>query len=164
MFRNMRRKKQVLSREAVDKILYEGTSGVLAVLGDDGYPYAVPLSYVYDGYRIYFHSAKSGHKMDAIGKGAKVSFCVINRDDIIPAELTTYFSSVVVFGRARIIEDPSEKRRTLELVGKRYSPQHQKESLAEIEKLFNQVCMVAIDIEHVSGKEAIELVNNKSLE
>jgi len=66
MFREMRRKKQLLPEDACIAILQKGTSGVLAVLGDDGYPYAVPLSYVYHAGKLYFHCAKAGHKLDAI--------------------------------------------------------------------------------------------------
>lgn len=74
MFRKMRRYKQELSLQESQAVLMKGTSGVLAVLGDDDYPYAVPLSYLYDGSRIIFHMAKTGHKMDAIEKHSKVSF------------------------------------------------------------------------------------------
>ena len=84
MFREMRRKKQLLSEEACIAVLDRGTSGVLAVSGDDGYPYTVPLSYVYCDGKIYFHSAKSGHKIDAIKNSSKVSFCVIDQDKIVP--------------------------------------------------------------------------------
>ena len=72
MFREMRRKKQALSQEACSVVLEKGTSGVLAVSGDNDYPYAVPLSYVYDGEKIYFHCAKSGHKLDAIDRKSVV--------------------------------------------------------------------------------------------
>ena len=105
MFREMRRKKQALSMEDAEDILYRGTSGVLAVSGDDDYPYAVPLSYVYDGKKLYFHSARNGHKLDAISRNARVSFCVIDQDQIIPEEYTTYFRSVIVFGTIHIMED-----------------------------------------------------------
>lgn len=119
MFREMRRKRQLLSKEDTQKILYQGTSGVLAVSGDDGYPYAVPLSYVYDGEKIYFHSAKSGHKLDAIVKNPKASFCVIDQDNIVPDEYTTYFRSVIVFGTIHILHDEAEKREAIEkLAGK----------------------------------------------
>ena len=82
MYREMRRKKQMLSDEESISVLQKCTSGVLAVLGDDGYPYAVPLSYVYDEEtnKIYFHSAKAGHKIDAVRKMDKVSFCVVVQD------------------------------------------------------------------------------------
>lgn len=80
------------------------TNGVLACLGDEGYPYAVPLSYVYSNGRIYIHSAKAGHKIDAITKNPKVSFSVIDEDKIVSEEYTTYFRSVIAFGKSRIIE------------------------------------------------------------
>ena len=76
IFREMRQKKQELSRQEIADILHKGTSGVLALLGDNDYPYAVPISYVYDDGKIYFHSAKSGHKIDAIQRTEKASFCV----------------------------------------------------------------------------------------
>ena len=66
MFRPMRRFKQALSPEECQAVLERGTSGVLALSGDGGWPYAVPLSYVYADGKLYFHSAKSGHKVDAI--------------------------------------------------------------------------------------------------
>ena len=80
IFREMRLRKQELSRQKVADILHKGTSGVLALLGDNDYPYAVPISYVYDDGKIYFHSAKNGHKIDAIQRTAKASFCVIDKD------------------------------------------------------------------------------------
>ncbi len=84
MFREMRRKRQALDAEEMADVLHKGTSGVLALSGDDGYPYAVPISYVYDGNKIFFHCAKSGHKLDAIHRNAKASFCVIDQDQIVP--------------------------------------------------------------------------------
>lgn len=101
MFREMRQKRQALSKEDCDDVLYLGTSGVLALAGDDGYPYAVPISYVYDGEKLYFHGAKAGHKMDAILREPKASFCVIDQDQIVPEEYTTYFRSVIAFGKIR---------------------------------------------------------------
>ena len=120
-FREMRRKKQALSQQEVEDIFYKGTSGVLALLGDNDYPYAVPISYVYDGEKIYFHSAKSGHKIDAIRRTAKASFCVVDKDLVVPEEYTTYFRSVIAFGRIRIIEDDSEKRAAVEKLADRKS-------------------------------------------
>ena len=113
MFREMRRKKQALPPEECAEILRRGTSGVLAVLGDGGYPYAVPLSYVYDGEKIFFHCAKSGHKLDAIRQNSKVSFCVIDQDQIVPEEYTTYFRSVIVFGTARILNEMATRQSLL---------------------------------------------------
>ena len=93
MFRPMRRFKQALSPEECRAVLERGTSGVLALTGDGGWPYAVPLSYVYADGKLYFHSAKSGHKVDAIRSCPRVSFCVIDQDHIVPEEYTTYFGS-----------------------------------------------------------------------
>ena len=108
MFREMRRKKQMLSLEECVAVLDNGTSGVLAVDGDNDYPYAVPLSYVYCDSKIFFHCARSGHKLDAIARNEKVSFCVIEADQVMPQEYTTYFRSVIVFGKARVLEDDME--------------------------------------------------------
>lgn len=99
MFRDLRRIGQELSLEESIDILIKGTSGVLALLGDNDYPYAVPISYAYDNSKLYFHGAKSGHKIDAIKKHDKASFCVIAQDKIRPEEYTTYFRSVIVFGK-----------------------------------------------------------------
>ena len=114
MFREMRRKRQLLSEEETSAILYRGTSGVLSLAGDDGYPYGVPISYVYDGEKIYFHCAKSGHKLDAIRRKAKASFCVIDQDEIVPEKYTSRYRSAVVFGQIRMIEEEREKREAIE--------------------------------------------------
>ena len=114
MFREMRRKNQELSREECLAVLDRGTSGVLAVHGEGGYPYAVPLSYAYADDKLWFHCARAGHKLDAIIRDPKVSFCVTDRDQVVPLEYTTYFRSVILFGRARVLEDPAEIRAALE--------------------------------------------------
>lgn len=159
MFREMRRKKQVLSLEENIQVLNRGTSGVLAVSGDDDYPYAVPLSYVYHDNKIFFHCAKAGHKLDSIIRNEKVSFCVIDKDQIVQEKYTSYFRSVIVFGKARILEDDVEKRNALEILTAKYSPDQEKShQLQAIEKEYKIVCMIELTIEHMSGKEATELV------
>lgn len=162
VFREMRRKKQVLSQKEVEDILHKGTSGVLALLGDNDYPYAVPISYVYDGGKIYFHSAKSGHKIDAIQRTAKASFCVIDEDLVLPEEYTTYFRSVIAFGRIRIIEDDSEKRAAIEKLAIKYAPEDITANRDDaISREWKPLCMLEMTIDHVTGKEAIELVKEK---
>ena len=104
MFREMRRGKQLLSVDDTNAVMERCTNGILACIGDDDYPYAVPLSYVYLNNIVYFHSAKTGHKIDAITKNSKVSFSVIDQDKIVSEEYTTYFRSVIAFGKARIVE------------------------------------------------------------
>lgn len=165
MFREMRRKKQALSLEECIQVLNRGTSGVLAVSGDDDYPYAVPLSYVYRDNKIFFHCAKAGHKLDAIAKNAKVSFCVIDQDQVVPDEHTSYFRSVIVFGKAHILEEEAEKRNAIDMLAERYAPSHEESRrLQAIEKEFHILCMIELTIEHISGKEAIELVKAKRVQ
>ncbi len=161
MFRQMRRKKQVLTKEECELVLERGTSGVLAVQGDGGYPYAVPLSYVYTGGKIVFHCAKQGHKLDAIAQNDKVSFCVIDLDDIQPERYTTYFRSVIAFGRARVLEEEAEKCAAIETLAAKYTPNDPEGRKQEIEREYRALCVVAIEIDHLSGKEAIELVKKK---
>ena len=162
VFREMRRKKQVLSQKEVEGILHKGTSGVLALLGDNDYPYAVPISYVYDNGKVYFHSAKSGHKIDAIQKAAKASFCVIDEDLVVPEEYTTYFRSVIAFGRIQIIENDSEKRAAIEKLAIKYAPEDTAANRDDaISRGGNLICMLEMKIDHITGKEAIGLVKEK---
>lgn len=159
MFREMRRKKQKLSKEECDRILYNGTSGVLALHGDDGYPYAVPVSYVYNGEKLLFHSAKNGHKIDAIIKNAAASFCVIDQDQIVPEEYTTYFRSIIAFGRIRILEDATEKRSAIEKLAVKYAPDDTAENRNNaIDREWKLLCMMEMEIEHLTGKQAIEMI------
>ena len=159
MFREMRRKRQKLSKEECDNILHGGTSGVLALHGDDGYPYAVPISYVYTGDKIWFHSAKTGHKIDAVLRDAKASFCVIDQDMVMPEKYTTYFRSVIAFGTVRILEDEDEKRAAIEKLAVRYAPEDSEQNRSRvIEQEWAPLCMLEMEIEHLSGKQAIELV------
>ena len=162
MFREMRRKRQALPIEEITAVLERGTSGVLALSGDDGYPYAVPISYVYDGEKIYFHCARSGHKLDAVKRNAKASFCVIGQDQIVPEEYTTYFRSVIVFGQIRIMEDEEEKREAIEKLALKYAPDDTGEGRKEaIDREWKSLCMLEMEIDHMTGKEAIELVRKK---
>ena len=91
MFREMRRKKQELSRMESVALLERATSGVLAVLGDGDYPYAVPLSFVYYDEKLYFHCAVTGPKLDAVKRHPKASVCVIGEDHVLPEKQTTFF-------------------------------------------------------------------------
>ena len=157
-FREMRRKRQQLSNEECVDILTRSTSGVLSLLGDGGYPYGVPVSYVYADGKITIHSAVAGHKVDAVRNNAKCSFCVIEQDDVRPSEFTTYFRSVIAFGKITVVEDDNEKLSSLQMLGRRYSPKEEERLPHEIEKSFGHVLVLRIDIEHMTGKEAIELV------
>lgn len=178
----MRRKKQELPLGEAVAILQRGTSGVLALSGDEGYPYAVPMSYAYDGEgagacvgdaaaaqdaapslgRLVFHSAAAGHKVDAIARDGRASFCVVDQDDVAPEKFTTLFRSVIAFGRIRVLDDPAEKRAAIELLSRRYAPGAPREAESEeIERFWSTLLMFELRIEHLSGKEAIELVRGR---
>ena len=156
-FREMRRGRQILSDEESVAILRKATSGTLALMGDNGYPYAVPISFVYDNGKIYFHSAKSGHKVDAIRRCDKASFCVIEQDDVKPERYTTFYRSVIAFGRIHIIEDEAEKLAAARLLGDRYYPNHEDSLQKELEKGLSRMIAIRFDIEFLTGKEALEL-------
>ena len=157
----MRRKRQQLSNEESIAILEKATAGTLALLGDEGYPYAVPISYVYHEGKLYFHSALSGHKVDAIRSCDKASFCVIEQDDVQPKKYTTFFRSVIAFGRIHIIDDEQEKLSTARMLGNRYNPNDEESLRQEIESALSRMLMLRFDIEHLTGKEAIELMKQR---
>ena len=163
MFREMRRKKQALDRTEIDRILHYGTNGVLALSGDKEYPYAVPISYVQDGDVLYFHCARSGHKLDLIRQNPKASFCVVDQDQIHPEAYTTWFRSVIVYGTMEILEDEQEKLTAIEKLAEKYAPADSVENREEfIRKDWIPLCMLKMTIDHVTGKEAIELVRQKA--
>ena len=140
MFREMRRKRQALSKEACEQILKDGKTGVLALLGDDDYPYTVPLNYCYENGKLYFHCAKSGHKIDAVKRCGKASFCVI------------------AFGQVRIVSDEKEKLEAINKLAIKYCPDESAEARRrEIEREYPALCILEFTIEHLSGKQAIAL-------
>jgi len=157
MFRKMRRNGQLLSEQDTLAILENGTSGVLALAGDEGYPYAVPLSYVFAEGKLFFHGALSGHKADAIARCDKASFCVVAQDQVVPEKYTTHFVSAIAFGRVRMLTDPQEKRRALWLMAEKYNPGQQAAHDAEILPALERTAVIELSIEHLTGKECIEL-------
>lgn len=157
MFREMRRKKQKLTEKQCIDILKKAKTAILALHGDDGYPYSVPVNYVYLDGKIYFHGAKSGHKIDAIKNNSKVSISIIDQEDVIEEELTTYFRSIILFGKAKILQDDDEIYQAVNALGLKYC----NDEVAvekEIQREWKDLCCVEITIEHLTGKQAIELV------
>ncbi len=107
MFRNLRRIKQQLTQEECISVLKNEVRGVLSVLGDNGYPYGVPINYWYseDENKIYFHGCREGHKIDSIKKCDKVSFCVYDKGIQVEGKKGLDYKSVIVFGRIKIVDD-----------------------------------------------------------
>ena len=151
MWREMRRKNQQLSQEECAQILATGKRGVLAVLGDDGYPYTVPLDYVFDDGRLFFHSAVEGHKLDAIRAYDKCSFCVLSEPEETEGEWWLTWKSVIAFGRVQVIDDEQRKLAYLTEIGYKYFPSEE-EAEGSAARSVNRVEMLELTIEHLSGK------------
>ncbi len=157
MFRQMRRAKQQLDEASSVRLLEECSSGVLALSGDEGYPYALPISYVYSDGCIYFHSALTGHKIDAISRCDKASFCVVAQDKVLPEKYTTAYKSVIAFGRIRVMDEGEKLPAVLKLAEK-YNPGHPAQSRAEADKSIKAMHMLELKIEHLTGKQGKELL------
>ena len=162
MFRAMRRIRQQLTEEENEQILQRGRCGVMAVRGDDGWPYTVPMNYVWLNGAIYLHCAFAGHKLDAIRACSKVSFCVVDRDQIVPEEYTSYYRSVVVFGNAVVLPDCEEGRAALAAMADKYYPGGPpEERTRRINRQMPALRMLRIDPKHITGKQAIELTRKQ---
>lgn len=163
MFRPMRRTTQQLTKQQCLDILSAATHGVLAVHGDEDYPYAVPMSYVLHDEKLYLHCATAGHKLDAMKSNEKVSFCVVTQDEIVPETYSTDYLSVIVFGKACIMDDPAEKRAAIARLAMRYAPNEPQTHMnAEIDESIERMAMVEITIEHMTGKQSLRMAKEKN--
>lgn len=151
MFKEMRRKNREISKEEVIKILEQGEYGTVATVDENGYPYSLPLSYVYYKDCIYFHCAREGKKLSNIDKNNKVSFSVVGDTELMPSKFSTKYESVVVFGKAHKSQDEEKELALLKLIEK-YSPNFLEEGKAYIEKAKDMTTVIKIDIEHLTGK------------
>ena len=151
MFRKMRRHKQALSQKECEEILTTQPRGVLALIGDYDYPYALPMSHVFVDGKIYFHGAMTGHKHDAVEKSSKVSYCVVDSGVLNDDGWSYTFKSVIVFGEIKILTDKDEKIEKLTHLGDKFFPTHEK-TISEINKLINKTEVFEITIKHMSGK------------
>ncbi|MBO5560778.1 MAG: pyridoxamine 5'-phosphate oxidase family protein [Firmicutes bacterium] len=157
MFRQMRRIKQQISVEECEKVLFNEPRGVLAVLGDDDYPYTVPLDFIYSDGKIYFHGAGEGHKMDAIRRHDKVSFCVMDGGFRREGEWALNINSVIVFGCIKEVTDINVKIEKVRLLGLKYNPDPQDvedelKRYLDIEKHIDRVTVLELTPEHITGK------------
>ena len=147
----MRRRGQQLSQEECIDILINEPRGVLAVLGDDDYPYTVPVSHVYVDGKIYFHGSKTGHKNDAIKKHSKVSYCVIDKGVKEKDSWWYTFRSVIAFGKITTLTDSAEKIDRLTHLGNKFFPTPE-DTDDEIDRLLDRTEVFEITIEHMTGK------------
>ncbi len=152
MFREMRRLKNQMKHEDAVKLLSKTAEGVLGTISENGYPYTVVVNYVLFNDKLYFHSAKEGHKIDNIKNNPKVSFTVYDNVKIIEDKFTTKYQSVTIFGKAKII--PGNKEVLMELI-KKYSGDFLNSGREYVSKSFNTTDLVEITIEHLTGKERL---------
>ena len=153
MFQEIRRKDRELSIEESLEVLTKGTFGILSLNGQDGngYPYGVPVNYVYNGECIYIHGALEGEKIIRIERDNKVSFCVVGASQVLPGEFSTQYSSVIVFGQAHEV-DEEEKVQALIAFLDKYSPEFKEMGIMYIEKAKQRTNVIRIHIDHLTGK------------
>lgn len=158
MFRKMAKANQLLSKEDTLSILSAHNAGVLAVSGDNGYPYAVPLTYMYDNGAFYFHGNRNGHKMDALRKCPLASFCVTDLNEVHGDEFTTYFRSVIAFGKVREVHDEEERKDIARKFTLFLNQQNDPGIAAYYQKYANYASFFVLEVEHMTGKVASELL------
>ncbi len=157
MFRKIRKIKNEISAEEAKVLLRNNKRAAFSVNGDDGYPYTIPVNFYYDenDNKIYFHSAKKGHKIDSIKANDKICFTTWNDGYLEDGDWAFHVSSCVVFGRAKLIEDRKTTEEKVRKFARKYYPSVE-EVEEEIKKAINGVQLVSIEIEHVSGKKVHE--------
>lgn len=149
--REMRRNDRQMNQEEAEALLLNGEYGFLAVMGDEEYPYAVPVSYAYENGAIYFHSAKEGHKIDGIRRHSKVSFTVVGNTEVLPGKFSTKFESVIVFGQAVELEG-DEKRIGLMTLIQKYAPDFMEKGGKYVNHSGKDTIVVKIAIDQITGK------------
>ncbi len=151
MFPPMRRHKQALSEAECVQVLTQAPRGVLAVHGVNGYPYALPLDFLYLDGKVYFHCAKAGHKLDAIAADPRVSFCVMDEGYRREGEWALNIRSVILFGRVRKVEDLAEATQLARLLGLKYYPTPE-DVEDELRKAMDRVQLLELTVDHMTGK------------
>ena len=152
MFHDMRQKRKMMTIDQTIDILEKGEYGHLATYGENGYPYSVPLNYIYFNSMIYFHSAHKGHKIDNIIHHPAVAFTVVSCQRLISEKFDTEYDSIVVYGKATIIEDEQEKKDALLLLIKKYSSEFLEEGIAYIDRAAKGTTVIKMRIEQMTGK------------
>ena len=150
----MRSKANMLTNEEVENILKTSPNGTLALYGENGCPYSVPVNFVYLNGKIYFHGAAEGYKLDCMKKDPHVSFSVIGKDDIAKENFTTLFSSVIAFGTIRVIDTMEEKIPVLEAMVGKYSAEFMESGKELIRKGCGSVAY-ELTIDHMTGKKGM---------
>jgi len=151
MFKKMRREEKQLTKKEAIAILNKAEYGVLATIGSNDYPYALPMNYIFSNDKIYLHCAQDGHKLDNIKNNNKVSFTVVGDYELQPAEFTSKYESVVIFGQARLVEGTT-KEQVLQQFILKFSPQFESEGFDYVKKAAHKTAIIEIEIEDLKGK------------
>ena len=152
MFREMRRIEKQLEEKISEEILINNEYGTLSTIGDNGYPYNIPINYVYINDAIYIHSYKQGHKLDNIKYNSKVCFSIVDYSDVIPENFETYYESVVLFGDAEEVYG-EEKEKVLKSFIYKYSKNYLEEGMKYINAFIDETSVMKIHIKHITGKK-----------
>lgn len=157
MFRTVRRIKNAISEAEARNLLKNGRRGALALNGDDGYPYAIPMNFYYDEdeNRLYFHSGKAGYKIEAIRRDGKACFTLWDDGVRDEGDWAMRVASCVAFGRAYLVEDRALTLEKVRKLAQKYYPKAE-EAEEELLRSGNAVQLIALDIEHVTGKRVHE--------
>ena len=147
----MRRRERELTREAAEKILAEGEYGILTTCGEDGWPYGVPLSYVYHDGKLYFHGALTGHKLTNLAYNEKASFTVVGHTRVLQEAFSTVYQSAIAFGIFRPVEAEKQREALMLLAGK-YCPDNLENAGRYTDKMLGHVGVYCMEILHLSGK------------
>lgn len=157
MFRSVRKKSNEITLDTSKELLTTARRGVLSLNGDDGYPYAIPINYLYDEdeQKIFFHRAKAGYKIDALKKSDKVCFTVYGNESIKEESWAPYLQSAIIFGRCHLIEDTDRGMKVLKDFAMKYYPNEEM-----VDKQINisgkATQIFEISIEFMSGKQIQE--------
>ena len=154
-FRPLRRIKQAATEAECLSILDSAQRGVLSVIGENGYPYGLPVNFIYHDGKIYFHCAREGHKLDAIRANEKVCFTVLSEPVRNEGEWWYCLTSVIVFGRAREVADPSEAEPLLRALCAKYFPEGY-DIEGDIQRNGPKALIIEITPDHISGKHVRE--------
>ncbi len=153
MFREMRRAKRQLGKDECVEILLNEWRGILSVYGEDGYPYGLPMNFYYDkeSEKLYFHSAMKGHKIDALMRDNRVSFCVYDKGFRKEGDWALNIKSVIIFGKIKYVEDESLREEIMRKFGLKFDPDPQNVE-DTIKRMLRVTKVMELSIDHMSGK------------
>ena len=152
MFKQLSRTDRALPPEKIQEIMGKAEYGVLSTTSENGYPYGVPVSFVFHDNHIYFHCAQKGHKLENIAHNAKVSFCVVADVILLSEKFATKYSSVISFGTASEVSDPTKKQEILVKLLEKFSPDFMKAGMKYIAADSVKAKVYQIEVEHISAK------------